>query len=204
MPPAVPSLQQIPFTSPQKFRQWQKPFHKRHRQVRHRPSGDTTAVTETGTDSSGSATEATAGVSYDNRSESRSDTGAIVSGVVGGLAVVCETAVAVIYLLRKSHAQKLETTLETGQEMTEAPGQTETDNGPKELAGSKPSDVPANRHTAELQETLALVGLILWNYLGRRVTREEQVISGTSRQGGLIPSRMKSSIQIHFRLMNRF
>ncbi|KAL5605237.1 hypothetical protein FOVSG1_005384 [Fusarium oxysporum f. sp. vasinfectum] len=78
-----------------------------------------------------------------------------VGGIVGGLAVVCGTAVAVIYLLRKSRAQKPETTPETGQGMTEAPGQTETDNGPKELVGSKPSDVPADRQTAELQGTLA-------------------------------------------------
>ncbi|KAK2670792.1 hypothetical protein RAB80_013214 [Fusarium oxysporum f. sp. vasinfectum] len=118
-------------------------------------SSDTTAVTETSTTSSGSATEATAEVSDDNRSESRSNTGAIVGGVVGGLAVACGTAVAVIYLLRKSRAQKPETTPETGQGMTEAPGQTETDNGPKELVGSKPSDVPADRQTAELQGTLA-------------------------------------------------
>ncbi|KAJ4277826.1 hypothetical protein NW764_007859 [Fusarium oxysporum] len=118
-------------------------------------SSDITAVTETSTTSSGSATEATAEVSDDNRSESRSNTGAIVGGVVGGLTVVCGTAVAVIYLLRKSRAQKPETTPETGQEMTEAPGQTETDNGPKELVGSKPSDVPADRQTAELQGTLA-------------------------------------------------
>ncbi|KAJ0148822.1 putative E3 ubiquitin-protein ligase ARI8 [Fusarium oxysporum f. sp. albedinis] len=98
-------------------------------------SSDITAVTETSTTSS--------------------NTGAIVGGVVGGLTVVCGTAVAVIYLLRKSRAQKPETTPETGQEMTEAPGQTETDNGPKELVGSKPSDVPADRQTAELQGTLA-------------------------------------------------
>ncbi|KAF5537855.1 hypothetical protein FMEXI_9677 [Fusarium mexicanum] len=110
-----------------------------------KPSSDTTAATETGTTSSGSATEATAEISDDNRSESRSDTGAIDGGVVGALAVLCGTAVAVIYLFRKSHTQRLETTLETGQGMTEAPGHAETDNGPKQLVGSKPSDVPANR-----------------------------------------------------------
>ncbi|KAF4494597.1 hypothetical protein FAGAP_9287 [Fusarium agapanthi] len=117
-------------------------------------SSDTTAVTEISTTSSGSATEAPSEVSDDNRSESRSDTGAIVSGVVGGLAVLCGTAVAVIYLLRKSRAQKLEATPETRQGI-EAPGQAETDNRPNELVGSKPSDVPANRQTAEQQGTLA-------------------------------------------------
>ncbi|KAF5628773.1 uncharacterized protein FTJAE_8723 [Fusarium tjaetaba] len=115
-----------------------------------KPSSDTTAVTETSTTSSGSATEATAEVFNGNRSESRSDTGAIV----GGLAVVCGTAVAVIYLLRRKSAQKLETTPETGKGMAVTPGQTGTDNGPKELVGSKPSDVPANRQTAELQGPL--------------------------------------------------
>jgi hypothetical protein len=69
--------------------------------------------------------------------------------------VVCGTAVAVIYLLRRNRGQKSETTPETGQGMTEAPDQTETDNGPKELVGSKPSDVPATHQTAELQGTLA-------------------------------------------------
>ncbi|KAF5988394.1 hypothetical protein FBULB1_1497 [Fusarium bulbicola] len=73
-------------------------------------SSDTTAATETSTTSSGSATEATAEISDDNRSESRSDTGAIVGGVVEGLAGLWGTAVAVIYLLRKSRTQKLETT----------------------------------------------------------------------------------------------
>jgi hypothetical protein len=37
-----------------------------------------------------------------------------------------------------------------------APGQTGTDNGPKELVGSKPSDVPANRRvpkTADYSST---------------------------------------------------
>ncbi|KAF5713581.1 hypothetical protein FMUND_7821 [Fusarium mundagurra] len=106
------------------------------------------------TTSSGSATEATAEVSDDNRSESRRDSGAIVGGAIVGLIVVCETAVAMLYLLRNSCAQKPKTTPETGQGMTEAPGQTETDNGPKELVGSKPSGVPANRQTAELQGTL--------------------------------------------------
>ncbi|KAF5549686.1 hypothetical protein FPHYL_9586 [Fusarium phyllophilum] len=120
-----------------------------------KPSSDTTAATETSTTSSGGATEATAEVSDDNRSESRSDTGAIVGGVVAGLAVVCGTAVAVIYLLRGTRAQKPETTPETGQGMTEAPGQTETETGPKELVGSKPYSVPASSQIAELQGTLA-------------------------------------------------
>ncbi|KAG9496723.1 hypothetical protein J7337_011505 [Fusarium musae] len=113
-----------------------------------KPSSDTTAATETSTTSSGSATEATAEVSDGNRSESRSDTGAIVGGVVGGLAVGCGTAVTVIYLLRRKSAQKLETTPETGKGMAMAPGQTGTDDGPKELVGSKPSDI---RQTAEFQ-----------------------------------------------------
>ncbi|KAF5248269.1 hypothetical protein FANTH_5987 [Fusarium anthophilum] len=108
-------------------------------------SCDTTAATETSTTSSGSATEATAEISDDNRSESRSDTGAIVGGVVGGPVVLCATTVAVLYLLRKSRTQKLETTPEMGQGMIEAPGQAETDNRPKELVGSKPSGVLANR-----------------------------------------------------------
>ncbi|KAF5643323.1 hypothetical protein F25303_6298 [Fusarium sp. NRRL 25303] len=66
------------------------------------------------TTSSGSATEATTEVSDDDRSESRSDTGAIVDGVIGGLAVLCWTAFAVICLLRKSRDQKPQTTPETG------------------------------------------------------------------------------------------
>ncbi|KAF5675498.1 hypothetical protein FCIRC_7482 [Fusarium circinatum] len=118
-------------------------------------SSDTTAVTETSTTSSGSATEATAEIPDDNRSDSRSDTGTIVGGVVGRLDGLCGTVVTVIYLIRKSRTQKLETTPETGQGMIEAPGQAETDNRPKELVGSKPSGVPANRQTAELQGTLA-------------------------------------------------
>ncbi|KAF4422175.1 hypothetical protein FACUT_10716 [Fusarium acutatum] len=165
-------------------------------------SNDTKAVIETSNTSSGSATEATAKVSDDNRSKLRSSTGAIVGGVVGGLDVLCGTAVAVIYLLRKSRAQKPETTPETGQEMIEAPGQTETDNGPKELVGSKPSGVPANRQTAELQGTLAprRPGPVELPY--DRVTRECRKISDRKRQFEIIIRKMKSSIQIPIRLMN--
>ncbi|KAG4254028.1 hypothetical protein FPRO03_06368 [Fusarium proliferatum] len=107
------------------------------------------------TTSSGSATEATAEVSDGDRSESRSDMGAIFGGATGGLAVVCGTAVAVVYLLRESRAQKPEATPEKGQGMIEVSGQTETDNGPKELVGLKASDVPANLQPDKLHGTLA-------------------------------------------------
>ncbi|KAH7158570.1 hypothetical protein DER46DRAFT_648594 [Fusarium sp. MPI-SDFR-AT-0072] len=155
--PAVPSLQRIPITShhPKVPALTKAVSQTTPTSETSKPSSDTTPVTETITTSLGSATEATAEVSGDNRAGSGSNTGAIVGGVVGGLAVICGTAVAVIYLLRRNCGQKLETTPETGQETTEAPDSTGTDTGPKELVGSKPSDVPANRQTAELQGTLA-------------------------------------------------
>lgn len=81
---------------------------------------------------------------------------AIFGGATGGLAVVCGTAVAVIYLLRESRAQKPEATPEKGQGMIEVSGHTETDNGPKELVGLKASDVPANLQPDKLHGTLAL------------------------------------------------
>ncbi|KAF9767332.1 hypothetical protein IL306_000122 [Fusarium sp. DS 682] len=120
-----------------------------------KPSSYTTAVTETSTTSSGSANEATAETSDDSSAHSGSSTGTIVGGVVGGLAVVCGTAVAVIYLLRRNRGQQPEATPETGQSMAEVPSRTTPDNGPKELAGSEPSDIPVNMQTAELQGTVA-------------------------------------------------
>ncbi|KAF5973773.1 hypothetical protein FCOIX_8631 [Fusarium coicis] len=132
-----------------------------------KPSSDTTAVTETSTTSSGSVTEATAEVPNGNRSELRSDTGAIVGGVVGGLAVeVC--------------AEAGDDTRD-GKGMAVAPGQTGTDNGPKELVGSKPSDVPANRQTAEFQGPLTprQPGPVELPYNG--VTRELGKVSDRKR-----------------------
>ncbi|KAF4435734.1 hypothetical protein F53441_13438 [Fusarium austroafricanum] len=118
-------------------------------------SSDTTAVTETSTTSSESATETTEEASNDNTAPSGSNTGAIVGGVVGGLAVICGTGIAAIYLLRRNRSQKSEATPETGQGTTETPDQTVPNNGPKELVGSKPGDVQAKRQTAELQGTVS-------------------------------------------------
>ncbi|SCN75740.1 uncharacterized protein FFB20_04985 [Fusarium fujikuroi] len=92
---------------------------------------------------------------FTNDIDNRGDVGAIFGGVTGGLAVVCGTAVAIIYLLRESRAQKPEATPEKGQGMIEVSGQTETDNGPKELVGLKASDVPANLQPDKLHGTLA-------------------------------------------------
>ncbi|KAJ4257361.1 hypothetical protein NW762_008480 [Fusarium torreyae] len=116
------------------------------------PSSDTLDVTPS-TTLSESATETTTEASDDSTAPPPSNTGAIVGGVVGGLAVVCGTAIAAIYLLRKNRVRKAETTPETesGPGMAEAPEDTAPDQRPKELVGSGLSNGKQNKEPAELQ-----------------------------------------------------
>ncbi|KAK6715976.1 hypothetical protein SNK04_006931 [Fusarium graminearum] len=75
--------------------------------------------------------------SDNNGSRRSSNVGAIVGGVVGGLAVVCGTAIAALYLLRKNNEHKPKSEKGT----SEATSPTSPNDGPKELAGSNPSEL---------------------------------------------------------------
>ncbi|GKU16425.1 unnamed protein product [Fusarium langsethiae] len=95
-------------------------------------SNGTTETTPSET-ASETATEA----SDDNNPRPNSNVGAIVGGVVGGLAVVCGTAIAALYLLRKNREHKPKSEKGT----SEATRPTTYNEGPKELAGSNPSEL---------------------------------------------------------------
>ncbi|KAM0376351.1 hypothetical protein ACHAPY_007679 [Fusarium culmorum] len=97
------------------------------------PSSSTTDETTPSETLSETVTEA----SDNNGSRRSSNVGAIVGGVVGGLAVVCGTAIAALYLLRKNNEHKPEREKGT----SEATSPTSPNDGPKELAGSNPSEL---------------------------------------------------------------
>ncbi|CEI62666.1 hypothetical protein FVEN_g5194 [Fusarium venenatum] len=97
------------------------------------PSTNTTDETTPSETASETATEA----SDDNDPHPSSNVGAMVSGVVGGLAVVCGTAIATLYSLRKNRDHKPET--EKG--IAEAASPTTLSDDPKALVGSNPSEL---------------------------------------------------------------
>lgn len=97
------------------------------------PSSSTTDETTPSETLSETVTEA----SDNNGSRRSSNVGAIVGGVVGGLAVVCGTAIAALYLLRKNNEHKPKSEKGT----SEATSPTSPNDGPKELAGSNPSEL---------------------------------------------------------------
>jgi hypothetical protein len=74
-----------------------------------------------------------------------SNVGAIVGGVVGGLAVICGTAIAALYLLRKNRDNRPET------EKGTAAKPTTSDNGPKDRDESSPPGLLDSREVSELQ-----------------------------------------------------
>ncbi|KAH7173809.1 uncharacterized protein B0J16DRAFT_197746 [Fusarium flagelliforme] len=74
-----------------------------------------------------------------------SNVGAIVAGVVGGLAVICGTAIAALYLLRKNRDDRPETEKGTTTK-PKTPG-----DGPKGLERSNPPGLLDSREVSELQ-----------------------------------------------------
>ncbi|KAH8729248.1 hypothetical protein BGZ61DRAFT_446040, partial [Ilyonectria robusta] len=98
-----------------------------------------------------SALETTSAASGDEPSSSggaSNNLGPIIGGVIGGLALVCGTAIAAIYLLRRNNNRSA-SSQPTDQDSHQAPPPPWVREGPKhpqELAGSTPQEMPPNGH----------------------------------------------------------